>query len=217
MRYEDLKYLSFPLPEAIVKEKWSGHFDVVRQDINRLLSEDGILPSLKTRLELELNSLDHIQSRYTISKDKALELLRQRIPEITPADLEQLRREDKADWMYLNGEIRYINNFHKTLFKVYPGVLEEMAHKKGVIFKEDDPASSEDHKQSEGQRPDEGPYPYKAQPPVKRPCCKAWPKTACTSSFSCGKGKHIRPEAHRCFAGTPETAQEGQYAAYCVF
>lgn len=58
MRYEDLKYLSFPLPEAIVKEKWSGHFDVVRQDINRLLSEDGILPSLKTRLELELNSLD---------------------------------------------------------------------------------------------------------------------------------------------------------------
>ncbi len=94
MRYEDLKYLSFPLPEAIVKEKWSGHFDVVRQDINRLLSEDGILPSLKTRLELELNSLDHIQSRYTISKDKALELLRQRIPEITPADLEQLRRED---------------------------------------------------------------------------------------------------------------------------
>ncbi|MFR9192181.1 MAG: transglutaminase-like domain-containing protein [Anaerovoracaceae bacterium] len=143
MRYEDLKYLSFPLPEAIVKEKWSGHFDVVRQDINRLLSEDGILPSLKTRLELELNSLDHIQSRYTISNDKALELLRQRIPEITPADLEQLRREDKADWMYLNGEIRYINNFHKTLFKVYPGVLEEMAHKKGVIFKEDDPASSE--------------------------------------------------------------------------
>ena len=69
MRYEDLKYLSFPLPEAIVKEKWSGHFDVVRQDINRLLSEDGILPSLKTRLELELNSLDHIQSRYTISND----------------------------------------------------------------------------------------------------------------------------------------------------
>ena len=36
MRYEDLKYLSFPLPEAIVKEKWSGHFDVIRQVINRL-------------------------------------------------------------------------------------------------------------------------------------------------------------------------------------
>ena len=120
MKYEDLKCLSFPLPEAIEKEKWAGNYDLVKEIINDLLACDDIMPPLKTRLKLELNNLAHIQRRYVISPEEALKLMRQRIPEMTEAELERLRREDKADWMYLNGEIRYINNFHKTLFKVYP-------------------------------------------------------------------------------------------------
>ena len=55
MRYEDLKYLSFPLPEAIVKEKWSGHFDVVRQDINRLLSTMKIVVYIRIAQRAESN------------------------------------------------------------------------------------------------------------------------------------------------------------------
>ena len=39
MRYEDLKYLAVPLPEAIEKEKWGGCFENARKRINEYLQD----------------------------------------------------------------------------------------------------------------------------------------------------------------------------------
>ena len=40
MKYDDLKYLSVPLPEPVLKEKWSGSFDKAVQTINSMLGQD---------------------------------------------------------------------------------------------------------------------------------------------------------------------------------
>ena len=40
MKFEDLQYQAVPLPEDILKEKWSGHFDRVRTMIGSRLAGD---------------------------------------------------------------------------------------------------------------------------------------------------------------------------------
>lgn len=124
MKYSDLKYLAVELPEAVMKEKWSGNFDGARKIIGGLLSSEGISYPLRARLELELNNLAYIESRYTVSEREALEIMKKRIPGMTAEDLEKLRLEDKADWMYVNGEIKFIDCFDQTLYKVYPEIWQ---------------------------------------------------------------------------------------------
>ena len=75
MKYEDIKYLAVQLPEDILKEKWSGHFNRARVIIkNRLQNK---LPySLRCRLELELKNMDNLEACYTLSKEEALKQVR---------------------------------------------------------------------------------------------------------------------------------------------
>lgn len=119
MKYEDLKYLAIPLPEAVAKEKWGGFFDNARERIEAYLEDEKTDYGLRCRLELELGILDNLESRYTVTPEEALEIMHERIPDLTAEELERLRMEDKADWIYVNGEIRYIDCFAATLYKVY--------------------------------------------------------------------------------------------------
>ena len=120
MEYSDLKYLSVPLPENIEKEKWSGHFENARRLIHNTLASEGTSYPLRCRLELELNNIENIERRYVISESDALAIMRKNIPDMTLEELRRLREEDKADWMYIEGEVKYIDCFDATLYKVYP-------------------------------------------------------------------------------------------------
>ncbi len=122
MRYEDLKYLAVPLPEAIEKEKWGGCFENARKRINEYLQDEKTDYALRCRLELQLGNLRNLESRYVITPEEALQIMNERIPDMTSDELEKLRMEDKADWIYVNGEVRYIDCFDATLYKVYPEV-----------------------------------------------------------------------------------------------
>lgn len=119
MKYAELQYLAVPLPEDILKEKWSGNFDRARKLINYRLGTE--LPrSLNCRLELELEHLDNLQRCYTITEAEALAQVRTHIPDFTEEEFAQLQLEGKIDWMYIEGERLYLNSFCATLFKVYP-------------------------------------------------------------------------------------------------
>lgn len=124
MKYEDLKYLSAPLPEDILKEKWSGNFDRARKIIDRRLASDKLPYSLRCRLLLELNSMDVLEQCYTLTKAEALSQVQEKIPEFTEEEFDDLQIEGMIDWIYLHGEARYLNSFCATLFKVYPELWE---------------------------------------------------------------------------------------------
>lgn len=126
MKYDDIRCLEYPLPETVAKEKWSGGFTRARRLIWRLLADETVPDAMKLRLKLELVNLDYIQQRYTVTPEEGLRLIREKRPDFTADDLEELRTSDRADWMYIDGEVRYIDNFHRTLFLVYP---EEKAEK----------------------------------------------------------------------------------------
>ena len=55
MNYSDLRCFVAQLPEDILKEKWSGHFDRARALIERRLDDD-IPEVLRTRLKQEYSS-----------------------------------------------------------------------------------------------------------------------------------------------------------------
>ncbi len=122
MKYKDLKYLEVPLPETIAKEKWGGFFENARSRIAAYLQDETTDYALRCRLELELSILKNLEERYTISPEEALKILQKRIPDMTAQELEQLRMEDKADWIYRNGQVRYLDSFASTLYKVYPQI-----------------------------------------------------------------------------------------------
>ena len=124
MKYADLQYLLVPLPEAIVKEKWAGHYDKARKRIAAYLEREDTELALRRRLELELVNLDVFEERYTVSEEEALAILKEQIPDMTAEELEKLRMEDKVDWMYVDGKVRYIDSFRNTLIKVYPQIWE---------------------------------------------------------------------------------------------
>ena len=124
--YEDIEYLAVQLPEDILKEKWSGNFERARAVIQSRLR--GELPyPLRRRLELEFMNLDNLESSYTVSKEEALKQVRERIPGMTEEEFDRLQEEGKIDWIYLEGEVMYIDSFCATLFKVYPELWKRSA------------------------------------------------------------------------------------------
>lgn len=119
VKYENLRYLAVDLPEDIMKEKWSGNFERARMLIECRKTEE-IPHALRCRLDLELKNLQNLERCYTVTRTEALRQVRERIPEMEEAEFDQLQLEGKLDWIYLNGQVRYLSSFCATLFKVNP-------------------------------------------------------------------------------------------------
>ncbi|MBR5315297.1 MAG: transglutaminase domain-containing protein [Firmicutes bacterium] len=119
MNFSDLRCFVAQLPEDILKEKWSGNFDRARALIARRLESD-IPEVLRTRLKQERYNLDALENNYTIPRREALQIMQEHIPGFTEEEFEELHLSGKVDWIYINGETRYLSNFYKCLMKVYP-------------------------------------------------------------------------------------------------
>lgn len=131
--YEDLKYLEIPLPENILKEKWRGNFDRVRELIHYNLGTE-ISEALRKRLQLELGTLDSLARRYTVPREAAISMIREYIPELTEEEFDRYHLEGKMEWIYLHGEVRYLSSFCRTLLKAYPEIRERAGLDVGSDF-----------------------------------------------------------------------------------
>lgn len=120
MLFEDIKYLRIQLPEVIEKEKMSGHFDRARIMIKSMLENNNINYGMKARLELELKNLQIIEETYTVSEAEALELIKEKIPDMTAGEMTEMNLENKLDSFYINGRLMYTETVCDTLFMSYP-------------------------------------------------------------------------------------------------
>lgn len=116
MRY-DLKYLAVPLPEDVAKLKGYGDLERLNRVIDRKLQKD-IPYALRQRLLLEKEILALWPRSYPHTQAEALRQLRETFgADFSEQELEDLRDDDAVEWAYLNGEIRYKNNFLYNLIK----------------------------------------------------------------------------------------------------
>lgn len=74
---------------------------------------------------MEYENLAHIENNYLYTRDEAIKLVQERIPSFTAEKFDELHMDGKMDWVYLEGEIRYIKSFLGTLLKVYPELAGE--------------------------------------------------------------------------------------------
>lgn len=125
MKY-DLKYLSVPLPEDVLKLKGYGDLDRLDRVIDRKLNKD-IPWALRQRLLLEKEILALWPKAYPHTQEAALKQLRECFGEdFTEQELEDLRDDDAVEWAYLNGKIHYKNNFLYNLIKTRPAYEERI-------------------------------------------------------------------------------------------
>jgi hypothetical protein len=123
----DMTCLSYPLPEDILKRKWSGDLDGAARIIRRRL--EGQLPdALRQRLEVELEALPILRANYCIPEPEAIALLTEKVRDFRPEELTQWRDDDWVDWMVIDGRICYISSFYDNLLKTQPSIVARQLH-----------------------------------------------------------------------------------------
>ena len=118
--YSDLKYLSTPLPEDMLKLKYFGDFDRLISVIDKKLENPSLPIAMRKRLEYEKLITPLWIQAYPHDQEKALQLLRECFGDFSEAELEQLRDDDAVEWAYINGKVHYKNNFLGNLIKTRP-------------------------------------------------------------------------------------------------
>ena len=116
MEYLDLAYLTIDLPEDIKKLKWYGDFERANRVIDMRLEKD-IPEPLRKRLELEKWILKRLPITYIYTKEQALRQLQETFQGVTEEELDQLQDEGAIDWIFVNGQVRYKDNFVENLVK----------------------------------------------------------------------------------------------------
>lgn len=105
-----LKNLQYPLPEDIERLKGAGYYKKALKIIEARL-EKPMPGALRKRLELEINNLKIIPKSYPYDHETALALMAENFANFKAEELDALRDENATDWIFLEGEVRYKDDF----------------------------------------------------------------------------------------------------------
>ena len=114
---ENIEAIGFPLPEDIEKLKWYGDFDGCLSLIAQRMAED-IPETLRQKLQMEAAQLQRMRCDYVVTPEEADRILGENLRDWQPGELEKLRRENVLDWIFVNGQVRYIDSFYENLIKI---------------------------------------------------------------------------------------------------
>ena len=126
---DQIEALGYPLPEDIEKLKWHGDYAEAIELIHTRLGED-IPETLKEKLRIEEKQMGKILRDYVITQKEAEEILNERLVDYQSGELDRLRRENVVDWMFVEGEIRYIDSFYSNLIKIRADIAARQKHPK---------------------------------------------------------------------------------------
>ncbi|MBO0472582.1 transglutaminase domain-containing protein [Enterococcus ureasiticus] len=115
--YYDLKFMSVPLPEDIIKLKNYGDFKGAEKLIEHLLSNE--LPeALRKRLEIEQDIIRIVGiNEYPFYFDEASKMMKETFKEYQEQELTVLKETGKVDWLYIDGKIHFQRRFLMNLIK----------------------------------------------------------------------------------------------------
>lgn len=117
--FNDLQYLSVPLPVNVQKFKMHGDLDRAATAIQVYLNRD-IPNALRARLNMELEILKRLPDNYTYSFDAAVERCQKYISDFTAEELAKLQDQNDVEWIFLNGDTYFRTNFLENLISCYP-------------------------------------------------------------------------------------------------
>ncbi|QQY79002.1 transglutaminase-like putative cysteine protease [Keratinibaculum paraultunense] len=121
----NLKFLVVDLPEDVSKAVIYGDFDKALKLIDLYMARN-IPQVLKDRLDFEKDRIRRFKEDYTYTFDEALALAQENIKNFSKKELEYIKDARYADWIYIDGEIKFHNRFLENAIKVHPTLKERL-------------------------------------------------------------------------------------------
>ena len=119
------EYQLVPLPWDIESEIKVGNYDTARKMIAYRLATPHVPSTIKKRLEIELEMLDHDELMFIIDEKKALKMVQKVIKDFTAEDLQDLVIRGRIDYEYINGKRMYHREFLDALFRTRPDFVHK--------------------------------------------------------------------------------------------
>ncbi len=129
-----LQSLLCPLPEDIAHLKGAGLFDEALELIRRRLLDPSLPTMLRTRLETERMFLKRLPRDYTLTRAALAAEIREAVPSFRDEEVDELVRDGRADFIFLNGEMLFHEDLGASLLKAWPA-LRARSEKLNVVPK----------------------------------------------------------------------------------
>ena len=114
---DQVRALSVPLPEDILKHKWAGELEAAAEAIDARLERTDLPQPMRERLTCEKERLRRLPLQYPWNRTEALQKLQELIPDVTDEEFAGMERQGIVDFIYYHGEKRYFIRFHKSIAK----------------------------------------------------------------------------------------------------
>ncbi|MEG0275622.1 MAG: transglutaminase domain-containing protein [Coprobacillus sp.] len=108
--------LNIPLPEDLLKLKWNGQFELLKEMIDIRLQKD-IPYQLKERLIFERDIIDMIPQEFPYTKETAIALLKEKINDFQDKEFDVLFKDNAFEFIFIDSKIRFKNDFYENLIK----------------------------------------------------------------------------------------------------
>lgn len=122
---ENLESLKVNLPEDIMKAEVYGDYALAKKLINQRIKKN-IPQLLRDRMLFELIRIDRLNDSYSHSYSEALDILKDNIKDFKSEELEELKDDGYADWIYVNGDVKFQNRFFQNIIKTNPEYHERL-------------------------------------------------------------------------------------------
>ena len=122
--HDTLKFQNMGLPDDIQRRKLHGDFEGAIRLIDRRLNDAATPQAMRYCLEVHREMLRRLPGEFPYSRCDALAIIRERIPDFTEEEFEELVDARRIRWIYVNGEERYFNRFFSSLCKAAPGFAQ---------------------------------------------------------------------------------------------
>ncbi len=124
----NLKSLEVNLPEDIKALITYGDFSKANKLIDIYLSRN-IAEILRERLAFERYRLKILERNYTHTFEQAFTEAKEKIRNFSREELEELKDERYADWIYIDGKVMFNDRFLENICKVHPALSDRLIEK----------------------------------------------------------------------------------------
>lgn len=121
---DTLKYLRYGLPEDIRRKKEWGDYEGAIRLMELRIAEPGTPEVMKKAFALQKRICTLLPAEFPYSREDALEIIRESIPDFTEEEFDTYVDERRIRWIYVNGQVRYFNRFFSSLCKTAPGFAQ---------------------------------------------------------------------------------------------
>ncbi len=120
-----LRSLMVDLPEDVKKLVTYGDFSEALNLIDLYMTRN-IPQILKDRLTFEKDRIRRFKEDYKYSPNEALALAQENIKDFKKEELEYLKNERYADWIYVDGKVKFHKRFLQNSIRIHPNLKNRL-------------------------------------------------------------------------------------------